>query len=203
MINKFYTPYNRFWHWTQMLMVILLSVTGWEIHGTYKFFGYQAAVSIHNAAAWGFIILTIFSMFWMALTGEWKQYLPTMNKMGAQIKFYLSGIFYGEPHPVLKSRHRKLNPLQRMVYFLILMITIPFQIITGLIYMYFHLAKNAIGIEYMRDTAILHTIGAFLLIAFLLVHVYLVTTGHTVWSNIKAMFTGYEKSEEHAELEHQ
>jgi thiosulfate reductase cytochrome b subunit len=39
----------------------------------------------------------------------------------------------------------------------------------------------------------LHTIGAFLLIVFVIAHLYLITTGHTVSSNLKAMITGFEE----------
>lgn len=194
-INKFYTGYNRFWHWTQMLLVILLTLTGWEVHGSFEIFGYKQAVLLHNSSAYVFVILTIFSIFWMLLTGEIKQYLPTFKNMGAQIKYYLHGIFHNHPHPVDKTPDKKLNPLQRMVYFLILVVTIPLQIVTGLVYMYFHLTKNILGLERMDDIAIIHTIGAYLFITFLVVHVYLISTGKTVASNLKAMIVGYEKEE--------
>lgn len=194
-INKFYTGYNRFWHWTQMLLVILLTLTGWEVHGSFDLFGYKEAVVLHNSAAYGFVILTIFSIFWMILTGEVKQYIPTTKNMWPQIMYYLHGIFHKHPHPVEKTPDKKLNPLQRLVYFLILMVTIPLQIVTGLIYMYFHATKNTLGLERMDNIAILHTIGAFLFISFLIVHVYLITTGKSVGTNLKAMIVGYEKEE--------
>jgi len=34
--------------------------------------------------------------------------------------------------------------------------------------------------------------------AFLFVHIYLATLGHTPWTHIKAMFTGYEDEPERA-----
>jgi Ni,Fe-hydrogenase I cytochrome b subunit len=48
----------------------------------------------------------------------------------------------------------------------------------------------------VEPIALLHTIGAFLLIAFIVAHIYLTTTGHTPTSNIKAMITGWEDLEE-------
>ena len=42
-----------------------------------------------------------------------------------------------------------------------------------------------------------HTAGAFMMLAFFFIHVYLTTTGHTVTAHIKAMVTGWE--EEHDE----
>lgn len=41
--------------------------------------------------------------------------------------------------------------------------------------------------------AIIHTIGAFALIAFVIAHVYLTTTGHKPTAAIKAMITGWEE----------
>jgi Ni,Fe-hydrogenase I cytochrome b subunit len=38
----------------------------------------------------------------------------------------------------------------------------------------------------------LHTLGAFLLVCFFIAHLYLITTGTTITSNLKAMLTGYE-----------
>ena len=40
--------------------------------------------------------------------------------------------------------------------------------------------------------ALLHTAGAFVLLAFLIAHVYLTTTGETPTANLKAMITGWE-----------
>jgi thiosulfate reductase cytochrome b subunit len=40
-----------------------------------------------------------------------------------------------------------------------------------------------------------HTLSAWLFVSFLLMHIYLTTTGHTVTANIKAMVTGWEEVE--------
>jgi len=48
----------------------------------------------------------------------------------------------------------------------------------------------------LGTVAFWHTLGAFLLMAFLVVHVYMTTTGRTPTSNIEAMITGYEELEE-------
>jgi thiosulfate reductase cytochrome b subunit len=51
----------------------------------------------------------------------------------------------------------------------------------------------SLNIDGLQVVAILHTIGAFLLVAFFIAHLYLITTGRTVTSNLKAMITGYEE----------
>ncbi len=72
-----YKTYERFWHWTQSFLVFILIFTGFEVHGSFTFFGYEQAVKYHKIAAYAFIILIAFTIFWHITTGEWKQYLPT------------------------------------------------------------------------------------------------------------------------------
>ena len=48
--------------------------------------------------------------------------------------------------------------------------------------------------------AYIHTRG-IPFVAFLILHLYLVTTGHTVLSNLKAMITGVEEIDEETEEE--
>jgi len=47
----------------------------------------------------------------------------------------------------------------------------------------------------LETMAVVHTLGGYLLMAFLVVHVYMTTTGHTPLSNIRAMITGFEAVE--------
>jgi len=195
-----YTKFNRFWHWMQALFIILLAVTGFEIHGTFTLFGYNAAFRLHNILAWSLIILTAFAIFWHITTGQWKQYIPTRKFLKEMIRFYLSGIFKGEPHPVKKTEISKLNPLQRITYTFLKTVIIPLQILTGVIY-FFYNSWGDIGLSgwTLGPVAMLHTLGAFLLSAFAIIHIYLTTTGETLFSNIKAMITGWERVEDHAE----
>jgi thiosulfate reductase cytochrome b subunit len=56
-----------------------------------------------------------------------------------------------------------------------------------------------IGALQLGTVAVLHTIGAFLMLIFLIVHIYFATTGHTPLAHIKAMITGWDEVEdEHA-----
>ena len=58
-----YSKFERFWHWTQMLLVLLLTLTGFEIHGNYHIFGFENSVRLHNASAWSFMGLALVSSF--------------------------------------------------------------------------------------------------------------------------------------------
>lgn len=194
-----YKVFERFWHWMQSLLIFFLAATGFEIHGMYSFFGYQNAVTYHNFAAYSFIILIVFAIFWHFSTGEWKQYIPTTKFLKAQLNYYLIGIFRNEPHPTKKTVLSKLNPLQKLTYFGLKILVIPTMVISGLLYMYYRYPHEGsiegLNIDSVEVIAIFHTAGAFLLMAFVIVHLYLVTTGETITSNLKAMITGYEEVE--------
>ena len=75
--------FERFWHWSQAALIIFLMVTGFEIHGTYTLFGFEKAVGYHTIAAWSLVGLWVFAIFWHVTTGEWRQYIPTTEKVMA------------------------------------------------------------------------------------------------------------------------
>jgi thiosulfate reductase cytochrome b subunit len=188
-----YARFERFWHWAQAALMIILGVTGFEVHGTYQMFGFAAASDIHRVAALMLVILAIFSMFWHFTTGEWKQYLPTTENLSAVFRFYTKGIFRGEPHPFEKTRLSKLNPLQRFTYLGFKLLIFPVLATTGLLYLFYNTWPQ-IGLSGpLTVVALLHTAGAFLLVVFFVVHVYMTTTGRTPTANLKAMVTGYEE----------
>jgi thiosulfate reductase cytochrome b subunit len=192
-----YRGFERFWHWMQAVLIIFLGITGFEIHGSIRFFGYDQAVEYHNIAAMSFLVLIVFAIFWHFTTGEWKQYLPTWTHLRSQAEYYVLGIFRNAPHPTKKTVLSKLNPLQKLVYAGLKALVIPVMVASGLLYMFYRyphryevLGLNVGGLELI---AVVHTIGAFFLLSFLIVHLYLITTGQTVTSNLKAMITGYEE----------
>lgn len=194
-----YKLFERFWHWSQAILIFILILTGFEIHGSYNIIGFENAVKYHNVFAISFIVLIVFTIFWHFTSGEWKQYIPTLKNLKAQADYYIVGIFKNAPHPTRKTQLSKLNPLQRLVYLGLKIVLIPLMISSGLMYLlYRYPQKGLIVSADMADLeaiAILHTIGAFLLIVFTIAHLYLITTGHTVSSNLKAMITGFEELE--------
>lgn len=190
-----YTRFERFWHWSQSMLVATLIITGFEVHGAYEIVGFQAAVNIHNFCAWAWMGLYLFILFWMATTGEWRQYIPTFKKLFAVARFYLIGIFKGESHPVPKTTRTKHNPLQRLTYLGIVTVLVPCQIVTGYLY-YFYNRWPELGLSWSLSTvAVLHTAGGFAMIVFILVHVYMTTTGPSATAHLKPMLTGWDEVE--------
>lgn len=192
-----YKRYERFWHWSQALLVIAMMITGFEVHGTYSLLGFGKAVQVHTMAAWALITLWAFTIFWQFTTGEWKQYKPSLKNVTAMIRYYTIGIFTGAPHPFHKTAQQKHNPLQRLAYLALLAMISPLIWISGLLYLFYGDwtslgLSNYLSLEWV---AVAHTLGAFLMTAFFFIHVYLTTTGHTLTAHIKAMITGWEESE--------
>jgi thiosulfate reductase cytochrome b subunit len=188
-----FKPFERFWHWSQALLVISMLVTGFEVHGTYRLFGFAKAVDYHTIAAWTLVGLWIFAIFWHLTTGEWKHYIPSTHNVVAIAKYYSSGIFKDEPHPFRPSLSNKHNPLQRLTYLAVLTLLSPLLWFTGWLYLFYaSWAAWGLGGLRLEWIATAHTAGAFLMLAFLISHLYLSTTGHKLTSQIKAMITGWE-----------
>jgi thiosulfate reductase cytochrome b subunit len=191
-----YTRYERLWHWLQTALIIILLVTGFEAHGLFTWLGFQTAVDVHNYAGLTWLIAFAFFVFWIFTTGEWKQYVPTTKKMFAVVRYYSYGIFRGESHPVQKSKKAKHNPLQRLVYLSMAALLLPVQMATGFLYWgYNSWAGWGLGWLSLTVIAIVHMAGAFAILSFLIVHIYMTTTGHSTLAHIRAMISGWESVE--------
>jgi thiosulfate reductase cytochrome b subunit len=195
-----YKGFERFWHWMQAGLILFLALTGFEIHGSLTFFGFEAAVRYHRGAAIALLVLIALAIFWHFTTGEWRQYLPTLTNLRAQAEYYVVGIFRDAPHPTRKTALSKLNPLQRLVYLGLKLLVFPVVVTSGLLYLFYRYPQtrgiDALNVSGLETIALLHTAGAFLLVAFLVGHLYLITTGTTLTSNLKAMITGWEELED-------
>ncbi|RPJ12609.1 MAG: cytochrome B [Deltaproteobacteria bacterium] len=203
MVNIYlYTRYERFWHWMQTVLILLLLVTGFELNGLFTLFGFKAAAEVHNIAGLTWLILFAFFVFWLFTTGEWRQYVPTTRKMLSVIRYYTYGIFRGEPHPVPKRKDAKHNPLQRLVYLSLAAALLPVQMATGFLYWGYNSWKDwGVGWLSLELVATIHLAGAFAILSFLIVHIYMITTGHTVFAHTRAMISGWELVQEGTQIE--
>ena len=192
-----YKRYERFWHWSQALLIIIMMVTGFEVHGSYALLGFASAVQTHTVAAWTLLVLWAFTIFWQFTTGEWRQYMPSLKNVLAMVRYYTVGIFQDMPHPFHKSIVQKHNPLQRLAYLALLAFISPLIWASGLLYLFYGDWGRLALDRYLslEGVALAHTIGAYLMTAFFFIHVYLTTTGHTVFAHIKAMITGWEEAD--------
>lgn len=197
-----YDVYERLWHWLQTAAILLLLFTGLIIHKPDMFgiFSFSYVVQVHNVLAAVLVINAALSLFYHLVSGEIQQYLPRprgfFDQTFEQAKFYLHGIFRGEPHPFAKTRRRKLNPLQQITYFGILNVLLPLQIITGALMWgaqrWPEIANRLGGLPFLGPA---HTLIAWSFASFIVMHVYLTTTGHTPLAGIKAMMLGWDEIE--------
>lgn len=197
-----YSRYERFWHWLQALLIIMLLATGFEVHGTWKLLGFQKAVEIHNFIGLTWLIAFAFFVFWVFTTGEWRQYIPTTKKMFAVIRYYSYGIFKGESHPVPKRKDAKHNPLQRLTYLSLAALLLPVQMASGVFYWSYN-SWSARGFSWipLEIIALIHTACAFAIFQFLIIHLYMTTTGHSLFAHIRAMITGWEEIQKNVKIE--
>jgi len=189
-----FTRFERFWHWTQAALIISLLFTGFAIHGSHSLIGFRAAVEIHEVAVWLLIVLWILAIFWHFTTGQWRHYIPTMENVDRMVRYYAYGIFVGAPHPYKVTAERKHNPLQRITYLGVKLLINPLLWLSGLAYLFWGALQPWLPLRLgLEQVATLHTVGAFLMLAFLIAHVYLATAGATPTAHIRAMITGWEE----------
>ena len=197
-----YDVYERLWHWLQTAAILLLLFTGLVIHkpATFGIFSFSYVVQVHNVLAAILVINAVLSLFYHLASGEIRQFLPRphgfFDQAIEQSLYYVRGIFRQEPHPFAKTREHKLNPLQQITYFAILNLLLPLQIITGaLMWGVQRWPETAVRLGGLPFLAPFHTLIAWLFAAFIVMHVYLTTTGHTPLAGIRAMILGWDEVE--------
>jgi thiosulfate reductase cytochrome b subunit len=201
-----YSRFERFWHWTQMALIMLLMVTGFGLHGTHGLLSFENAVTLHTVAALLLMILWLFAIFWHLTTGTWRHYLPTVNGLFAVIRFYAYGNLKGERHPYRKAYWRKHNPPQALTYLSLKLLMFPAIWLSGLAYLLYPLWDDVAGAQgLLAAVAAVHLVAAFAILLFVLIHLYLLTLGGPLLAHVKPMLTGFDKvdlsPEEEAYLE--
>ena len=194
-----YESYRRFWHWLQTASIVLLLFTGLIIHRPDIFgaFSFRGVVTVHNVFAVILVINAFLSLFYHLATERIREFIPHpfgfLDDAIVQAKYYISGIFKRELHPFEKRPNSRMNPIQKATYFMILNVLLPLQIITGaLMWAVQKRPDIAGGLPFLAP---FHSLVAWMFATFILVHVYMTTTGTTPLEAMRAMVTGYEEVE--------
>jgi thiosulfate reductase cytochrome b subunit len=204
----YFTPTPvRIWHWLNAFGIVTLCITGVQIRfpeyanifGTYK-----AAISLHNTAG---VMVSISFFLWffyyLFIAGSLvKLYIPNMDdiKRGIfrQAVFYFFSYFLGRQNPHAATLDNKFNAIQKMSYLFIMFVFLPLVIISGVLLMNIGPLRGWIimigGIKFLVDA---HYLIACSFFAFLCVHMYMATLGHTPFAHFKQMWTGWEEVETH------
>lgn len=200
-----YSIYNRLWHWLQTAAIMILILTGLIIHKPDMFgmFSFRYVVQVHNIIAAILVVNAGLALFYHLTTGQIRQFLPEprgfFGQSIEQARFYLQGIFKGSEHPFEKTPEHKLNPLQQITYLGLLNVLLPLQGITGIMMWgaqrWPALVDRLGGLPFLAP---LHTLIAWLFVSFIVMHVYLTTTGYEPMASLKGMIMGWDEVEVHA-----
>ncbi|KAA6186877.1 cytochrome B [Thiohalocapsa marina] len=195
-----YPVWLRLWHWVNAALFLVLIATGVSMHYADAgwLLAFDQARPIHNAAG---ILLTL---SWIGFViGNWKggngrHYVPHWRSLPRELwqqgRYYVYGIFKNAPHPFHVSAERKLNALQLLSYLGVMYGLMPLLILSGWGFLLSpYLPEVLFGIGTIWIVAMLHLASSWLLAVFLLVHIYIITTGETVLTNLKAMLTGWHR----------
>ncbi len=197
-------PLERIWHGVHTLCILALIATGALIR--FPELGicsdYSIPVMVHNHFGAFLVADYVFWIFYLFVSGRLEHYLPKERDMLGglvnQAFYYGLGIFKGEPHPYSASEHEKFNPLQKWAYVGVMFALVPLLCLTGLVLLlpvHFHGLIEKVG--GLGAVSTFHAILAFCATAFLVSHVYLATTGSSVFDAFKSMVTGWVNEEAH------
>ncbi len=190
----------RVWHWLNAFFCLVLIVTGVQIRfaEVFSLLSLEDAIHLHNYI--GFSLIVNYGL-WVGYyfgTGRIRLYFPSpktfLPKAMEQIRYYAWGMFHGEENPHIVTPDHKFNVLQQKAYLTIMFVLLPAQMVSGLFLWRVKRFEGYIsmlgGIKIV-DT--IHVMLFFFFCAFVIVHAYLATLGHTPLAHYKAMFTGYEE----------
>lgn len=190
----------RIWHWTNALFIMALIATGiyLRMHGIAALKPHDPILFWHKVVGLALVSSTVFWFIHnMSDRDLRRHYAIKRDDLGGiftQLRFYLYSIFKGEENPFKPSAEDKYNPLQKITYDAVMIIILPLQAITGLLYTdipalrHHLLSQDLVGL-----LGFIHVLFAYLVVLFLIVHIYMTTIGDTVFSHLKAMIFGYEE----------
>ncbi|WP_419783709.1 cytochrome b/b6 domain-containing protein [Maridesulfovibrio sp.] len=187
----------RIMHWTNAVLFLILMTTGFSIHypGAALSLPMELSVELHNAVGVLLSIHFVLFLSYLLLSGEIGQYLPLGRKavdgFWAQMDYYTKGIFQGAEKPHHPSKRQRMNPVQQLTYLLIYCGGMLAMVGSGLCLLVPELAARFLPEATTRGLASVHYILAVAYVAFLMLHVYMTTTGKHVRSMIKGMITGH------------
>ncbi len=197
----------RIWHWVNAVGFLVMIVTGIQIRyvGLIDMMSFRTAVNLHNWTGFlligNFFIWLLFYLFSDKIKVYHPELSPTKHFRASfrQLQYYGYGIFRGDPNPHHVSAYRKFNPMQSMLYQVMMMLIVPIQFYTGILL--WDVKRFSGAVDMLGGVRVVDTVHVLIFIFFtsyILIHAYLGTLGHTPAAHFKEMFTGsLEVEEEH------
>lgn len=193
----------RIWHWIHAIGITTLCITGAQIRFPeyISLFSYRTAVLIHDFTG---IFVCLDWLLWFTYyvfidKSLIKLYVPNMYDLKTgiikQMLFYGFNYFKGGPNPHHCTPDNKFNPMQKGAYLMIMMTLVPIILLSGLLLLLIT-QQWMVMLGGVKIVIGLHFLVACCFAAFLFVHMYLATLGHTFWAHIITMITGWEEEVE-------
>ena len=128
----------RIWHWVNAVGFLVMIATGIQIRyvGLIDMMSFRNAINVHNWTGFlligNFFIWLLFYLFSDKIKVYHPELSPTKHFRASfrQLKYYGYGIFRGDPNPHHVSVYRKFNPMQSMLYQVMMMLIVPIQFYT-------------------------------------------------------------------------
>jgi thiosulfate reductase cytochrome b subunit len=202
----------RGWHALQALLFLALLMTGLSMHyaGTvWAWIPFPIAIKVHNASGIASVVLWLFFVVRNATSGHYRHYVPGevdfIHSAMIQVRYYSVGSFRGDPPPI--SPGLRNNHIQQLVYAVVMYVVIPISSASGVLLLFpILMPEHVIGRPGLWPIAMLHLSVGYVLTLFVIGHIYLATTGETVFALSREMITGIRaprghgaKSDEHSD----
>jgi len=195
----------RLWHWANALGFVLLILTGVQIRyaDLFSVMSFELATQLHN---WiGFLVTANWFLwfFYYIASDKITNYHPDLDAISFfkryfdQAMYYGHGIFVGGKRPHDVQPYDKFNPMQKLTYQFMMMITVPVTFLSGLMMWdveYFEGLINLVG--GIRVVNTVHVIMFIMFTFFIFLHAYMGMLGAKWSTHYKEMFTGWEEPHE-------
>jgi thiosulfate reductase cytochrome b subunit len=193
----------RIWHWLNAFIVFGLLGTGLylRLHVMAALHPRDPALLLHKGLGLAMIATTLFWLVYAFGSGSRRRHYGIgkgdLGGMAAQARYYLFSIFIGEDSPFHATAAAKYNPLQKIAYDTVMLVFLPLQAVTGLLFMNVGPLRDCLlAGDLVGPLGALHVLCSYLLVLYLVVHLYMSTLGETFFSHTRAMiFGGVEKGE--------
>ena len=176
----------RWWHTVQAVAFLGLIVSGAAMHwadSPWVPLSFGDAVTLHNVL--GVVLLVSWLMFAICnlRSGNLRHYrlraAELRGRLWPQLRYYLWGLFHRHPEPFPPRPPAKFNPAQRLAYSLVMYGLMPILVASGTLLFFPILApERALGLPGLLPMAMIHLSSGYLLVAFLILHVYLTMILH-------------------------
>ena len=190
----------RTWHWINAFLMLVLIVSGISLHFASPdnpfLLRFDIARILHNSSGITLAVGYVLFLAWNAHTGNWRHYVPKregfVSGLLSQNRYVMSGLFSGDRPPVVPSPERKFNVLQQLTYLAVMYGAMPLLILTGLGFFFPDLfPREMFGVAGLLPIAVTHYVIGYLLVLFLLGHIYMGTMGVTPLAGFRMVITGW------------